>query len=372
MNILMICNTDGAMFNFRGPLIKKHVSNGDKVYCLCNTVDGYCEELYTLGVERVIDFNFGFSVRQAIVFPSRLKFYIEKYQITHIHIYTIACILFFLLISKIPQPVRTTVATFTGLGRIFGSKSSFFSRTSALLLFLKIFKNFHTIFFQNSEDFDYFSSKLSYWKDKYALVYGSGIEIEERKSNRDAVDNWRSKLQKHKKFSRLCLMASRLVTEKGYKDFYACADLLKRSHPDILFVHIGPLKREIILQGLSPSTENLIILPYSKEYKSLLELADVFVLPSYYREGVPRSLIEAVLFNKPIVTTDYSGCKHVVNNGKNGYLVPPKSPKELAEAILLTFDLDEELVIQTSKELIHDKFDINIHYNKNRAVYDRL
>jgi len=371
MNILMICNTDGAMFNFRGPLIKRHVADGDKVYCMCNNIDGYSQELYALGVDKVLDVGFDFKIRHGIEFSRSLKSCIHEYQITHIHVYTIVSILYFFLVSEIPRPTRVVVATFTGLGRLFGPKSTFLGRTFVLFILGIIFKKFNTIFFQNEEDFNYFSKRLSFGKNKYQLVYGSGIEIEEKEA-RKSVDYWSSKLLEHKQYSRLCLMASRLVIEKGYKDFYACADLLKKTHPDILFVHIGPLNREIIAQGLSLSRENLIILPYHKEYKSLLELVDVFVLPSYYREGIPRSLIEAVLFNKRIVTTNYSGCKHTVIEGKNGYLVSPKNPEQLAQAILSSLSLDELQVSKANTLLLKHKFNINIHYRKNLEVYDKF
>jgi len=74
-------------------------------------------------------------------------------------------------------------------------------------------------------------------------------------------------------------------------------------------------------------------LGFRSEVKELLALADVVTLPSYYREGVPRVLLEAMALEKPIVTTDNVGCREVVESGKNGYLVPVRDSQKLGEAI---------------------------------------
>jgi glycosyltransferase involved in cell wall biosynthesis len=342
------------MFNFRGPLIKRHIADGDKVFCLCSTIDGYTDELYKLGVEEVVNTGFGLNIRDAVVFPRVVRSCIHKFEITHLHVYTITCILYFSILTRLPKSLKVLVCTFTGLGRLFGSRSTSLTRMILLFLLGVTLKRFEVVFFQNQDDFDYFRKRLPYLKNKYKLVYGSGIEVSKNMRNLPGRDYWKSKLNEYKNYSFICLMSARLVVEKGFKDFYAAADLLRMSRPDILFIHVGPLEREIRSRGLSLSTENLLVLPYSKDYLSLLALVDVFVLPSYYREGIPRSLIEAVLFNKPIVTTHYSGCKHAVIDGKNGRLVSPKSPSELADAILFTLNLEKELVESLGISFLQD------------------
>ena len=72
---------------------------------------------------------------------------------------------------------------------------------------------------------------------------------------------------------------------------------------------------------------------FCSHVRELLHLSDVLVLPSYYREGVPRILLEGLAMGKPIVTTDHVGCRETVESGRNGFLVPPRNAQALADAI---------------------------------------
>jgi glycosyltransferase involved in cell wall biosynthesis len=97
----------------------------------------------------------------------------------------------------------------------------------------------------------------------------------------------------------------------------------------------------------------------------------VFVLPSYYREGVPRTNLEALAVGRPVVTTDWVGCRDTVDDGVNGYLVPPRDPAALAER-LERYLRRPELVAQhgnASRLLAQRKFDINV---VNRMLLDAL
>ncbi len=91
-----------------------------------------------------------------------------------------------------------------------------------------------------------------------------------------------------------------------------------------------------------------------------LTKSSVFVLPSYYREGTPRSILEALSIGRPIITTNLPGCKETVIEGVNGYLVPPKAPQKLAE-VMEWFILRPELIKimgSESRKLAEEKYDV--------------
>jgi glycosyltransferase involved in cell wall biosynthesis len=100
-------------------------------------------------------------------------------------------------------------------------------------------------------------------------------------------------------------------------------------------------------------------LGYRDDIRELLAVSDVAVLPSYYPEGIPRSLLEAMALGKPIVTTDTPGCKEVVEEGRNGHLVPARDGQALAQAIdgLLCDGLRRERFGRYSRKKVEAEFD---------------
>ena len=98
------------------------------------------------------------------------------------------------------------------------------------------------------------------------------------------------------------------------------------------------------------------------------------VLPTYYREGIPRILLEAASMRKPIVTTNIPGCKEIVEDGVNGFLVPPKNSKALVEAIGKLI-LDENLRKQMgkmSRKKVLEEFSLNIVFEQTLNAYKKL
>jgi len=125
--------------------------------------------------------------------------------------------------------------------------------------------------------------------------------------------------------------------------------------------------------SFSPDWGSVKYLGFRRDIKELISICDIFVLPSY-REGVPRTLLEASAMGKAIVTTDAVGCREVVEDNKNGFLVPIKDYKELAKKIKILIDnpnLREQFGkygrIKTKKE-----FDIKVVVRKYMELYEEL
>jgi len=135
----------------------------------------------------------------------------------------------------------------------------------------------------------------------------------------------------------LITMVSRLIRSKGVVEFSAAANQVQENHPKVKFLIIGPEDHES-LDRLTPSelaqiTQVVAWPGVRKDIRAVLAASDIFVLPSFLREGIPRALLEAASLGLPIVTTDSPGCNQVVEHGVNGFLVPVRDPVTLAQAI---------------------------------------
>lgn len=128
----------------------------------------------------------------------------------------------------------------------------------------------------------------------------------------------------------------RLVAEKGYHDLLEAARLVRARLPSVHFLAVGPAdpaKPDAIREReIAAAPEGFHFLGWRVDVRDLLAVMDVFVLASW-REGVPRSAIEAAAMARPLVLTDIRGCREVVRDGMEGILVPPRTPRRLAAAI---------------------------------------
>jgi glycosyltransferase involved in cell wall biosynthesis len=162
-------------------------------------------------------------------------------------------------------------------------------------------------------------------------------------------------------------MIARLLREKGFKEFIEAAKLIKVKYPDVIFKIVGwafdenPLsikESEIISWAKEGSVEYY---GRTDDVRSYLAESSVYVLPSYYREGIPRTILEAMATGRAIITTDAPGCRETVINGFNGFLVPAKDCEALAGA--MERFIAEPKLIETmgvnSRKLAEDKFDVH-------------
>jgi glycosyltransferase involved in cell wall biosynthesis len=194
-------------------------------------------------------------------------------------------------------------------------------------------------FCQSREDLDLLSGLRIVRPDRAAYL-GNGIDL--RHFDPGAVDaRDLGRIRESLGIAGTALIVGavgRLVLEKGYREFIAAAAQVRRIRPDTVFLAIGPpdesktdalSTEEIRLAG----AHGVKFLGMRTDMRDLYALLDVFVLPSY-REGFPRSAIEAAAMARAMVLTDIRGCREVVTHGENGLLVPAKQVPPLVEAIL--------------------------------------
>ena len=143
------------------------------------------------------------------------------------------------------------------------------------------------------------------------------------------------------------LMVARVLYDKGYTEYVEAARIVRKEYPDAEFHLLGSVDtaypnhvpEEVIKKD---HAERIIhYLGYASNVRPIMQTADCIVLPSYH-EGLSRVLIEALAMGKPIITSDIPGCRETVEEGRNGYLVPPRNIEALASAFRRFLSLSSE------------------------------
>src|SRR5205823_2793002 len=136
----------------------------------------------------------------------------------------------------------------------------------------------------------------------------------------------------------LVTMIARVIRSKGVEEFVAAARAVRKRLPQAHFLLVGPADRDSV-DSFRPEELDEIgrVVRWPgprRDVPRVLAASDLFVLPTYLREGIPRVLLEAASMGLPLVTTDAPGCNDVVEEGVNGRLVPPRDPEALAAAVV--------------------------------------
>lgn len=253
-----------------------------------------------------------------------------------------------------------TINNIAGLGTLF-IKHNFVTRI-AKWLYKVSQKRATKIFFQNQDDFKMFVEEGLVEKDKCDVLPGSGVDIEKFKpvvKEDDGVFRF--------------LLISRMLWAKGIQEFVDAAKIIKQKYSNVDFQLLGHLDMQ---SPTAISKEQMDIwvkdnyvnyLGSSDDVRVEIAQADCIVLPSFYREGTPRILLESASMEKPIITTDNVGCKDVVNDSINGYLCKVKNSKDLAnkmEKMLKLTNEQRNIMGKAGRKKIVKEFDEKIVINK--------
>ena len=174
-------------------------------------------------------------------------------------------------------------------------------------------------------------------------------------------------------------MASRILEDKGIREYFKAADIVKKKYPNWKFILIGPVDYKSHAAIDTSEFKNLLRennvtwIDYKENIDNYIKKASIICLPSY-REGMSKFLIEGVAARKPIVTTSVPGCKDLVINNKTGILVKPKSAKSLAKGLLKLIGNDKKLKSfnKNYKTLNTNKFDIKEVIRKTINIYNQF
>ena len=208
------------------------------------------------------------------------------------------------------------------------------------------------IIFQNPDDEELFKSLNIVENKKTYVVNGSGVDLGYYSPTSLPSKN-------------IFLMLSRLVIDKGVIEYCEAAREIRKKYPEIIFNLAGsfdPNPSAIKYKQLKTFIDNKDVhyLGHVNDVREILNNCKFYVLPSY-REGTPRSILEAMSIGRPIITTNTTGCKETVLNGINGLLVPIKDKKSLVLAIEKLLKLDDKKIRDMANEsikLARQKYDV--------------
>jgi glycosyltransferase involved in cell wall biosynthesis len=258
----------------------------------------------------------------------------------------------------------------TGLGYVFSDAGGATAkrrlvRTISVALYRRAFAGAGVVFAYNDADADDIARYRMLKRGKFAeIVPGSGVDL---------VHFARSEVMHRKP---VFLLVARLLRDKGVYDYVEAARIVRRTDPDAEFRILGPFDPNpegISRRQLQSWVDQGLVryLGETRDVRPFLRDCSVFVLPSFYREGIPRSILEALSTGRAVITTDLPGCRNTVVEGWNGFLVQPNAPDEIARA-MLRFSEDPELagiMGCRSRELAASRFDV---HHVNRLLLGRM
>lgn len=241
-----------------------------------------------------------------------------------------------------------------GLGTVFNG-ASLKSRVIGKIAtreYRLAFKHVKRAFFQNTDDVETFIQRGIVTRDKVVMVHGSGVNTEHFSV---------APFQKGVAF----VLVGRLVHGKGVMEYLEAARIVKSAYPKVRFGLVGPFDTNptsLTPEQLAPYTSEGIVEYWGEldDVRPALASSSVFVLPSYYGEGTPKSALEAMAMGRPVIMADAVGSREVVEQGKNGILVCPQDSLDVAAAMLLFVENPAliECMGKHSRRLAEEVFDV--------------
>ncbi len=353
MRIVILYNTSWYVFLLRQTLIASLLRAGHSVTVVAPR-DAYTERVIQLGVSfiPITMSGTGTSPIKEAISLGQIHEALRAVKPDAVLSFTVKCNLYAGLCRRTLS--FNHIANISGLGEAFDTSA--FTNTIVRSLYRVALARTHRVFFQNREDRDMLVEHSIVTKSQSEVIPGSGVDLSRF-----------TPVPPNRRGVRSFLMLGRLLPKKGFVAFMEAAEHLKARYADsVAFWILGapdferPESLELLQQIISKHAQGIIrylqstddVLPYLRE-------ADAVVLPSTYNEGIPRSLLEALACGKPIITTNWKGCRETVDPGKNGYLVLPDNTESLIRAMSQLIECSEQTLDQfghVSRRIAEERF----------------
>jgi glycosyltransferase involved in cell wall biosynthesis len=356
MKILLAANTSWYIYNFRKGTINHLVAQGYDVLTAAPDFE-YQTHLEALGAKHFTVFMKKSSINplnDIYTIWSYIKLY-RKLSPDIVLNFTPKCDIYSSISAKLMN--AKVINNISGLGRVFMPKSIVAYIVKWQYKFSQSFADF--VFFQNTEDMQWFLSQNIIPHTKCSRIPGSGIDIK----------YYQPKLYIKSDTIKFILVA-RMLREKGIEVFAQAAGKLIAKYTNVEFLLLGPLETKGVTLVEIDCWEKKGWIKYlgkTDDVASVVEDCSAVVLPSYYKEGVPRSLLEAGALGKPVITTDNIGCKDTVIDGRTGFLCRQNDVDSLADCMERFILMSEEERIKMgieSRKHIEENFDERIIIEK--------
>jgi len=362
MKIAIVLNTSWNIYNFRMNFIKALLSQAFEVHTIAPE-DDYTKYLVEAGCihhKIRMDSRGANPIKDSLLILELFSIYKKVRPDVILH-YTVKPNVYgTIAASMLKIPVINNVC---GLGTVF-LKNNLVSRI-AILLYKISFRFASKVFFQNPDDQKLFINKKLVKSDIVDLLPGSGIDLK------------RFQPMQFKRNDRFTfLLISRLITDKGVFEYIDAIKRLNKQGINARFQILGAMdpehKRGIKVEVIKSWIDSKTIeyLGTTDDVRKFIQNADCVVLPSY-REGTPRTLLEAASSSKPIIATDVPGCNHVVTNNYNGMLCRLKDAEDLASKMKEMSELNDNTLIEFGKNSrlkMEAEYDESIVINKYLAA----
>lgn len=364
--ILQVCSVATTMDKQLKPLIDASINAGYEVHLACDD-DGYIEKLkkqsYTV---KKIHFSREINMKSNLKTIKQLTKLMrkEKYDIVHVHT-PVASIL-----ARIAAKLaKVSNVIYTAHGYYFHEEMN--KREYSFYYTLeRFFAKYATdyLLLQSKEDYE-LSVQKNFKKIGRIIHLGNGVDIVDKFNPSKYPKEEKKKLSKEFDISEkdfVITFVGRLVEEKGFNDLIKAFEILQHKIENIKLIIIGEANKserdQKIKDIITSKTEeqSIIFTGVRSDIPEILSISTVFVLPSY-REGLPRSIVEAMAMGKPVIATNIRGCREQVIPNQTGYLIDKRNPNELVQKIEKLYD-NPELVRKFGEKarLIAEEY-----YNEN-------
>ncbi len=366
----MIVNEDRFFLSHRKEIALAAQEAGWDVTIICKDT-GRWQEVEALGL-KVLELPInptGMNLRQELRTWWFLFTLYKKNKDAVVHHVGLKNILWGGLAAKLTG-VRGVINAVSGLGAIFSNKKM--GITAKGILAVMRFSNRRNkvkVIFQNQEDRNLFLQHGVITEGQAAFIKGSGVDLNVFKY----VPEQESETLK-------VVFTARMVKEKGVIELIEAAERLRKEYEGrVEFWLCGRLAVNadaVSKEELESRCDGRYIkwLDFQKDIKKILEQCHIMAFPSYYREGVPKSLIDVCAIGRPIITTNSIGCKDVVDDGVNGFLIPTRDCEALAEKLRILIE-DKELRVRMGKaarEKAEREFSIEKVIKRHLEIYNYL
>lgn len=370
MKIAVVSNAAESLLRFRGPLLEMLVARGHRVFVLAPQYsDAERRALQAMGVtpdtikvERTGQNPFADlgTLRDLTRWFHRERPDVSLTYFIKPNIYGGLAA----AIAGVPR----RIAMVEGLGYLFTDNGretakKRLARTVAVMLLRGALRRAHRVLFLNPDDRAEFIARRIVTPERAALLGGIGVDLDayaEAPVSTSPIT---------------FLMIGRMLREKGLIEYVGAARLVRERYPEVRCLLVGGLDANP--GGLSEEAVRALMadgavtwLGEQEDVRSMIRMSSVYVLPSY-REGVPRSTQEAMAMGRAVVTTDVPGCRETVVVGRNGFMVPPRDARGLAEA-MMRFCAEPALAARMGRQsriMAEERFDV---IKVNERIYDIL
>ena len=354
---ILVASHPDSLINFRGPLIRALLSKDLEVHVAAPDLDAdslirSSLESYGVNVHKIHMKRTGMNPISDLKTIFQLWILMKKIKPNYFLGYTHKPVIYGNLAAWMAG-VNKQFALITGLGYTFQSKILWLNHLLQFLYRISM-RKVEKVFFQNPDDESLFQNLgiIKTSDNKSVVVNGSGVDL--KKFN---TSPFPTNIQ--------FLLIARLLGDKGVREYFKAAKAVRQKRPDIKFGLVGWIDNHpdaISKQELDERIDAGDIFFYGRmdDVKPAISESSVYVLPSY-REGTPRTVLEAMAMGRPIITTDAPGCKETVMDGINGYIVKVKSSQALVKAMFSFIEQPEliESMGNNSRKIAEDKYDVD-------------